>query len=806
MAIIASNAQVATVQAPGEVMDATVDINGSLMEMLATVYAYILMAAIREAIQNACDAAKRAGYSFADGVQVLLPTPSNPMITVIDKGSGMTHDFMKSTYLSLGKSTKAGDNGSAGGLGIGRFAAYGYIRESYITTCHASDMMERTYFQFQGSNGKPQVQQASEVPGTAVGTRVYFPIKETDGAEALRAVAWLKEIMQLTMGDSFSVDNPSALPSMLPEFSGSVLTLTEFDSGLDGVRIYPMMGPALSYTRQGLQDGSLVVMTNKTEGVGGLPFHVQSPNGSSSVFASGMVIEIPMAFNIPFMPSREEIKYTDDVNALLVRIDVAAAKAAVARVRDLTLDTDIASKALISRLLGTHEREKWHWFSLATRTHADILHTALTAATNGTIWSGHLRIPVLKEMYSPTLTMKVKGGGSLKTAHVGGRYLTVSTPKLGETPVVFDATNPLTIVVNDLPSGGMTRFRLWLEGRGCQVLYLSSTKPNEAQVIASAVNAEFNGALTIMHTSLMSAPARLIEGSAVVAKRAKKGPLTYYCFTQSKQLTTTLGFFDYNPVEPVRIWLGKNGGKLVGFDSDYTLATLTSTYASSLLDVLKVLNVDKLYLLPDRQAEELLKEQANAKADGSWDITADDVAGDPDGQETLDAISGLKSWVQLEDALMDLMTRADVQDTLAHRRIYNATAFWDFETAVRALSGKPRFGLTGTKIDKALAPYLDVVDGTATLHNNYSMNKTYHKLMMGLCLIGQAIEPTATDSAERTELIKQLQSLETAGYINYESIGRDLFAKFPLLKAAASAKDNSIVIDELCVAMAAIYR
>jgi sensor histidine kinase regulating citrate/malate metabolism len=95
------------------------------------------MAAIREAIQNGSDAARRAGRSFSEGVQVLLPTPSNAMITVIDKGTGMTKEFMEKDYLSLGSSTKGGDNGAAGGLGIGRWAAYGYIRECYITTCHA---------------------------------------------------------------------------------------------------------------------------------------------------------------------------------------------------------------------------------------------------------------------------------------------------------------------------------------------------------------------------------------------------------------------------------------------------------------------------------------------------------------------------------------------------------------------------------------------------------------------------------------------------------------------------------------------
>jgi len=177
MAIIAIPSNGATVQAMGPELSASVNLSAALMDMLSTVYSYGLLAAVREAIQNGCDAARRKGLSFRDGVLVELPTADNLVVSFTDRGAGMTHEFMTSTYLAFGSSTKAGDNGSAGGLGVGRWAAYGYIREAYITTTSETEMVERTYFQYQGSDGTPKVSIASETPGTTAGTKVFFPIK-----------------------------------------------------------------------------------------------------------------------------------------------------------------------------------------------------------------------------------------------------------------------------------------------------------------------------------------------------------------------------------------------------------------------------------------------------------------------------------------------------------------------------------------------------------------------------------------------------------------------------------------------------
>lgn len=810
MAIISTNTQKADVHALGKAMDATVNINGSLMEMLSTVYIYILMAAIREAIQNGSDAARRAGFLVSDGVLVHLPTPSNPMFTVVDRGSGMTKDFMENDYLSLGSSTKAGDNGSAGGLGIGRWAAYGYIREAYITTCHASDMVERTFFQFQGPNGKPQVQLASEVPGTVVGTKVYFPVKETDMDESLRAVAWLKEVMQLTMGDSFTVDNPAALPTVLPKFCGTVLTLEAYDPGLQGVKIYPMQGSTLKYGRQGLQDGSLVVLVNKDAGVGGLPFHVQSPSGAESVFASGMVVEIPMSFNIPFMPSREEIKYTDEVNALLTRIDAAAATAIVVKATELFSAPDLASKAQLSEVLGNTSADVWHWFSRGVRT-TGTLTDPLRKATGGETWHGDMRIPFVSEMASRELSIKSTSTSDsvLRSAFSSGGNLAVSRGKDYER-VSFHPNRPFAIVVNDLKSGGTARFRKWLgDLMGARkFVFLSSTVAGEAQAAGAALNAVFGEVIEVFHTSKMPEVERVIFGSSVVASRSRKASLTYYSVSQTKQVTDLMSFATHSKHEPVRVWLGKDGGNLAGFKDTMSLVGLTERYGDgNLKNVLTALKLDRLYLLTPKQVGDLDKAQAEAKADGVWDLDDDDFADDEAGRETMGAVKALKSWKPFEVAVAELLDRKDIQATLAGTKVHTVKESWEFNQFCDALARRPRMELTGTSLDKTMAPHLDLLTGDIRIHRAKDKDAGFRGLCSGLVHIGQNLEATPDDSDERKELLATLSRLNGAGHVDYCQVFDGVRNKYPLLHALGKLHGvPDSAIDHFCQAFAAVYR
>lgn len=811
MAKIATESKQAEVVAQGEALSATVNFSGALMEMLATVYVYILMSAIREAIQNACDASKRAGLSFSEGVTVLLPTLSNPVITIIDRGSGMTKEFMESPngYLSFGSSTKAADNNSAGGLGVGRWAAYGYIRECYITTCHESDMVERTYFQYQGDGNKPQVQRASEVPGKQTGTRVFFPVKEHDVEEAYRAVAWLKEVMQLTMGDSFTVDKPQLLPNVLPEYSGVPLELGDVDPGLAGVVVYPMQGSALKYNRQGLQDGSLVVLTNKEAGVGGLPFHVQTPTDAHSVFFKGMVVEIPMSFAIPFMPSREELKYTDDVNHLLKRIDAAAMKAGAAMAERLYSSPSLADKAKLTRLLGANG-DTWHAMATSARSTTPS-HELFVSATGGVAWQGQVYLPIPPGFWSADLSVRYSHNGDYSLKKVFGevRQMAVSNGQGGSTRIFFNPVKPVVLVVNDVKTGGTQRFREWLDslkGNSTSYLLISGS---EALEKAELLNAEFGNELSILRTSSFPAAARVIKGKSSVSKLSTRSSLTYYSVSDSKQMQETMSFTSaLGSRESRRIWLSKDGGRLFGFDDKITLSNLTSAYGGGLESLLTELGVDRLYLLNPKQTDELLKLKETVDAEGWLDMDETALGGDEDARAAIADAKNVAGWQHFEDALMEFIDTPLVQDALAGRVPIEIQGSYQLTNLCKALAKKPRMELVGTRFDKVISRYVDVLSGTVHVLPTEAAEAKRRYVFNALRTVGNNLEPTEHDSDERKRLIEVARSVYQAGYIDYARAWRELCEMFPLLVAVQSSFDsnNEPVLNDFSCALAAVYR
>lgn len=809
MAVMTTNEQKADVQAVGAAMNASVNFSGALMEMLATVYVYILMAAIREAVQNACDAARRNGLTFSEGVQVLLPTPENPMITVIDKGAGMTKTFMEDPaegYLSFGSSTKRADDGTVGGLGVGRWAAYGYVRECYISTCHASDMVQRTYFQFQGPDSVPQVQLAAEVPGTVAGTKVFFPVKPSDIAEALRAVAWLKAVMQLTMGDSFSVDQPHLLPTGFPEPSGTVLDLGTENPALAGVKVYPMQGSDLMYGRHGLQKGSLVVLTNEAAGVGGLPFHVQAVS-EDSVFAGGMVIAIPLSFRIPFMPSREEVKYTDEVQALMRAIDVAAAAAGVRRCAELFEERSLSSKWQLDALLG----DKVGWHMLGRAAHQETpLSSAMKSAVGARYWDGQLSLPFVPQLKEEGLVCKHLGTfNMMKEVRSVAGELSVSSGPDSVVAIRFSRKKRCVLVFNDLPTQGVSRFRAWADTQPAQqYIYLSHrTDVSKAEAAARALSEVYGGELEVVRTSSLPAPARKVVGAKVVpAKVGSAGSLIYHCLKANKQVAATHGLVD--SADTKKVWLGKNGGVLKGMQPELSLADCLGNgyYASGLKVILEAAKVRKLYLLTQKQEDALEELVLSLKDEGYWDLSAEDLLAEPDGTELHDTVRAAKSWCRLEDVVTDVLESSTVQRVRAGVEMQAVTENAYFTTVVQALAAKPRLELTGSRLDKAFAPYVDLLTGKIHLHQTGAVRKELYSLCQSLAKFGLDMQVTTGDASERIALSKALVAMKTAGTVDYQVIRNDMLKMFPLLGAIRPGSLSESEGDDLVKALALLYR
>lgn len=813
MAIIASVSNKAEVQAMGTAKSANVNLSGALMEMLATVYVHILLAAIREAIQNACDASNRAGMTFEEGVQVHLPTESNPVFTVIDSGSGMSAEFMESTYLSFGSSTKAGDNGSAGGLGVGRWAAYGYIRECYIVTCHESDMIERTYFQFQGEESMPKVQLASEVPGTKTGTRVFFPVKAEDLPETLRIVAWLKEVMQLTMGDSFSVFD-GVLPEVLPKHSGMVVDLGDVDPTLVGVKVYPMQGSALQYAPGSRQDGSLVVLTNKEAGVGGLPFHVRARD-TESVFSRGMVVEVPMRFQLPFMPSREELKYTSDVYTLLAKIDDAARTMFIRELTTMYRSKSLTELAKISNFLGGPS-QSWHYFSAlnGSRTSPRGVADALTALFGGS-WRGkaHLAIPPSCRGSGCSIRFADLGRGTstLSQVYADSMRLAISMGATkGLLAIDFPVNKPLTIVQDDLASTGMTRLRTYLKGRGrdCKDQYLyvgdGGVAGSAAKLIAE-LNDAFGGALPVMRTSGFPAPAKVIVGSSV--KRASAAiSMTYYDTVAGRQdqdvmtLTSPLA-----AGESLRVWIHKTGGQIAGIHPAVQLQDMLN---GELAAVLKRLGVKRLYFFNNKNVKFLEESTVAAEESGAGDVVedADAAALEEESGWSADEYGALKSWVSLEDAVARFLAEDEqIKGLLAGKVFHTVQGRNEILPFITRLAYKPRMELIGSKFDKMISEKIDLMTGVINMPNT---DVDLYRLCRGLATFGGSMAVGEDETAERLKMIEDLKSPVVLGNLNYNDFAIKLFTAFPLVNLGiigARSKVSEAEFDAFCVALSKLY-
>ncbi|MEX3984177.1 ATP-binding protein [Paraburkholderia sp. EG287A] len=812
--------------AVGDEMSATADVSGDLMEMLATTYVFILMAAIREAIQNGCDAARRAGLSFAEGVEVLLPTSANLMITIIDRGAGMTKAFMEADdgYLSFGSSTKRADNRAAGRLGVGRWAAYGYIGEATVETTHESDMVARAYWQYRGDDGKPKVRLASERSGTRTGTRVFFPVKETDLEETYRAVAWLKEVMQLTMGDSFSVDQPSLLPTMLPEYSGVPLSLEEFDPGLKGVIVHPMQRQALKYNRQGLQQGSLVVLTNHEDGVGGLPFHVQSPTDHYSVFSYGMVVEIPMSHRVPFMPSREELKYTDEVNYLLRRIDEAAAKAMVAKAAELYSRPDLKSLAALSRLLGAGTKStamfptqafERNWCGLAARDYKCPQHKDMVAATGGQVWLGSVKLKapadLRRVMSDRRVRLKHLGsrerGGERSMREVQSFGASLSVPvgdgKWGD--IQFNPAEPLTLVVNDVPKFGQKRFRNWADSQGVGIfIYFQGETPADAIEAAKNLNAPYGGVLPVVNVSSLPDVERRIVGTKVLST-FNKGSVVYYDVKERKQAAVDMSLTAGDGVEGKRVWLEKDGGKLSGFKDGSMLAHIQE-FSGGLPDVLEVAKVERLYLLNPKQAVALRAALADVDGLDLDELKEAADEGDGDARSTLETAQALALWQPFEEMLReDVLPLPQVTAVLEGKALTQLSRDSSLISLCTALARKPRYELTGTRFDRAMAPFVDVLSGTVHLRDSFTPK--HDKLHQGLTLLEKHLEARADDTDERKDMLAKMSGLMERGHVNYRAAMCQLREEFPLLNviSALDAKTDE-AIGDFVNAMAAVYR
>lgn len=121
--------------------------------LIGNLYSDKVGAVIRELSANAVDSHTEKGHN--NPFEVNLPTRFEPVITIRDFGTGISHEFMLNKYIAAFCSSKDKSNDFMGALGLGRLSALS-LCDNY--TCSSFlDGARRNYSVFINDNGIPSI-------------------------------------------------------------------------------------------------------------------------------------------------------------------------------------------------------------------------------------------------------------------------------------------------------------------------------------------------------------------------------------------------------------------------------------------------------------------------------------------------------------------------------------------------------------------------------------------------------------------------------------------------------------------------
>lgn len=171
---------------------------------MTKLYSQPLIAAIRETMSNALDSTRRTGITYtaenpAVYVNIIDPQTENiqvdsieeyylgstttmkniakvnPVITISDRGTGMSNETLLENFLSYKNSTKQDDLAVTGSKGVGAKAPLAYTDEFFVTSVHEGQM--NSYRVHRSAEGYRYTWLVSEDTDKPNGTEVSFAIR-----------------------------------------------------------------------------------------------------------------------------------------------------------------------------------------------------------------------------------------------------------------------------------------------------------------------------------------------------------------------------------------------------------------------------------------------------------------------------------------------------------------------------------------------------------------------------------------------------------------------------------------------------
>lgn len=262
----------------GEEVAMTFDENSiaHIMSVLTDLYSDSEMAVLREYATNAYDSHVAAGVSKP--IEVTLPTPLNPTLTITDYGVGMSKDDIVNIYSKYGASTKRDTNEQTGTLGLGCKSALTYTSQFKVTAIK--------------DHVKTVVSVSRNVDGTGVMELVSSEYTSDGNGVSI----------------SVPVNNVSSMVEKAASFfrfwkTGTVLVDGVAPVAINGVSITDNIILTSSL------DHDIIVMGN-------VPYRVSNQHTiveSSSRWSwkgYGVVAWVPIG-TVAFTPNREDLRYTD---------------------------------------------------------------------------------------------------------------------------------------------------------------------------------------------------------------------------------------------------------------------------------------------------------------------------------------------------------------------------------------------------------------------------------------------------------------------------------------------------------------
>jgi hypothetical protein len=260
----------------------SIDANGKAFKILIDgLYSNKIQAIIRELSSNAYDAqiaADRSDFAF----EVQLPNLLDPIFSVRDYGTSLSHEDIMGLYTTVFRSTKENTNLAIGKFGLGSKTPFAYT-DSFTVTAFMRGT-KRVYGAYLNPQGIPQISlMMSEDTNELDGLMVSFPVNSKD-CERFR-----QEMERVLEG--FDV---------VPNIRGGEVKLkTRGEPFYTGSNFEIFKGVGKARAKQGC-----VIYPIDTDALGKLTY------AQRDILTSNILIDFPIG-QLDVTPSRESLSYDD---------------------------------------------------------------------------------------------------------------------------------------------------------------------------------------------------------------------------------------------------------------------------------------------------------------------------------------------------------------------------------------------------------------------------------------------------------------------------------------------------------------